>query len=107
MRELIAYNGFRDGDEHTWVALDSDTIRRGLKLKPVTDPILKAIVGYVDAYMNHYAEGWLDAELVAGLSKACQVVLPELEESCWYGIVANVAQLWDTAAAGGVGVHHG
>lgn len=107
MRDLIAFNGFSGSDECTWVALDHDIIRRGLRMKPVTDRMLKAIVGYVDAHMNHYAEGWLDAELVAGLSRVCHVVLPELEASCWYGIVADVGELLGAAAAAGVGVHHG
>jgi hypothetical protein len=84
------------------------TIDRGLKLKPVTDPPLAALVDLWRVYNNSGADDrTLSPALTARLAKTFQLLLPQLELSCWHPIMAQIARLFTDAAAVGVGVSFG
>ncbi len=82
------------------------TIERGLKLRPVTDPPLAALV-----------ERWridrtdidrtLSPELVTGLTATFTLLLPYLAPSSWHPKMSGITGLFTAAAVAGVAVNAG
>ena len=104
MRALIAFNA----EGCTWVWPENDTIARGLQLKAPGDPILTALCTYWDSYTNHYGEvNNFDPAQTVALAGAMRFVSPHLATTCWYEIVRDVTEVFEQAAAAGVGVNHG
>jgi hypothetical protein len=105
-RRLIACN---EGDQ-SWITVSSRndfSIQRGLKLKPVTDPPLVALVDYWRVFWSDSQDRELGVDLTARLAETFCLLLPELEPSAWHPKLARVAHLFEAAAAAGVSVSHG
>lgn len=111
---LIAFtydeDGGRDGEQaFTAVTPVDETIRLGIKMKPVTDPVLADLVALYLAMCDpaHYS-GTLAADLVARLATTMEELLPRLEAAGgWYKKSVQVARVFRAAADAGASVSFG
>jgi hypothetical protein len=106
VRKLIACTA----DDCAWVIVSRHcdaTITRGLKLKPVTDPPLRALVELWRIDRDDAAGRALSPELTAHLAETFTMLLPHLQPSAWHPTLTQVAGVFTAAAAAGVGVYAG
>jgi len=106
--DLIAWGE----DGCAWIVPNDKTIQRGLKLKPVQDPGLDALVQWWQR-RNRFEgaapgdDGRLDATLTARLADVCEALLGNLRPNPWYDNLAEITAVLRTAARRGAGVVYG
>lgn len=107
---LIAYSSDEDGDgtaESGYCMAQNDVIARGLKLRPVTDPMLHDLVELWEATWQGNS-AVIPGATASRLSGHLTELLPLLETSeSWHEALVAVADVFHAAACVGSDVHIG
>lgn len=95
-------------DEGTALCAQDYTIRLGLKMKAVTDPVLADLVAlYLACCDPADYSGTLDPDLTARLAVIFTDLAPKTVESCWHETMVRTVEVFTGAAAHRVGVSYG
>ena len=106
VRELIAANGDDPDEPKTGCHAYDFTIALGRKMKPISDPILEALLCFYDGIMADNI-GHFDVEQTKRIAEAMDLLLPHLEPSSWFENCCEIAALFHTAAECGSTVSGG
>jgi hypothetical protein len=108
---LIAYSTDGDGDgiaESGWCFAQHDTIDMGMKMKPVTCPVLADLVLVWKQATQQHAPGVIDAPTAARMAGHLGTLLPLVQTSVsWFETIRDVAGVFDAARRLGEAVHIG